>query len=109
MSMKGIALTAHSKFLAVAALSLSILAFSVDPSDAQRAPAGGAPGVCRRDAAEALVGKNRVTDAKARRLTGASIVRQIRPGQGVTMDYRRERVTIETDPKSRKIVRAYCG
>ena len=107
--MKGPALTAYSKRLAVGVLSFSILAISVGPSDAQRTPAGNAPGICRRDAAEALVGKNRITDAKARRLTGASIVRQIRPGQGVTMDYRRERVTIETDPRSRKIVRAYCG
>ncbi|MGN6192402.1 MAG: I78 family peptidase inhibitor [Rhodanobacteraceae bacterium] len=45
----------------------------------------------------------------AARLTGATIVRQIKPGQGVTMDYRRERVTIETDSKTRKIVRAFCG
>ena len=60
-------------------------------------------------AAEALAGKARVSDAEAQQATGATIVRQIRPGQGVTMDYRRERVTIETDPKSGKIVRAYCG
>lgn len=96
-----------SKLLAATALSLAILAGAVDQSDAQ--PAGGAPGICQRDKAEALKGKRRVSDATARRLTGASIVRQIRPGQGVTMDYRQERVTIETDPRSRRIVRAYCG
>lgn len=67
------------------------------------------PGFCRRDAADALVGKDRLSDAEARRLTGASVVRQIQPGQGVTMDYRQERVTIETDPKTGKIVRAFCG
>ncbi len=39
----------------------------------------------------------------------ARIVRHIRPGQGVTMDYRQERVTIETDPKTGKIVRAMRG
>jgi len=66
-------------------------------------------GVCNRAAAEALAGKRRVGDSRAKRLTGATIVRQIRPGQGVTMDYRRERVTIETDPKTGKIVRAICG
>lgn len=67
------------------------------------------PGLCRRDAADALAGKDRLSDAEARRMTGASVVRQIQPGQGVTMDYRQERVTIETDPKTGKIVRAFCG
>ncbi|WIG50290.1 MAG: hypothetical protein OJF48_001207 [Afipia sp.] len=42
-------------------------------------------------------------------MTGATIVRQIKPGQGVTMDYRPERVTIETDDRTRKIIRASCG
>lgn len=42
-------------------------------------------------------------------MTGATIVRQIAPGQGATMDYRQERVTIETDPKTGKIIRAFCG
>ena len=56
-----------------------------------------------------LAGKARVSDAEAQQATGATIVRQIRPGQGVTMDYRKERVTIETDPKTGRIIRAYCG
>lgn len=68
-----------------------------------------ASGICRPDAAAALTGKDRLTDEQARQMTGATIVRQIRPGQGVTMDYRQERVTIETDPKTGKIVRAFCG
>lgn len=46
---------------------------------------------------------------ETRQLTDASLVRQIRPGQGVTMDFRQERVTIETDPQSGKITRASCG
>lgn len=65
--------------------------------------------VCRPDAAEALVGMNRLTDEQAMQRTGATIVRQIAPGQGVTMDYRQERVTIETDPRTGKITRAACG
>ena len=76
---------------------------------AQTKPDGGETDLCRPAAAEALAGKDRVGDAEAKRLTGASIVRQIQPGQGVTLDYRRERVTIETDPKTDKIVRAFCG
>lgn len=66
-------------------------------------------GMCMRDAAAALVGKDRVTDAQAKQLTGASMVRQLRPGDAATMDFRQERVTIETDPKTNKIVRASCG
>ena len=66
-------------------------------------------GLCNPSAAEALTGKNRISDRRAKRLTGATIVRQIRPGQGVTMDYRRERITIKTDPSTRRIVRAFCG
>ena len=58
---------------------------------------------------QALTGQNAIGDAEARRLTGASLVRQIQPGQPVTMDYRLERVTIETDSKTGKIVRASCG
>lgn len=64
---------------------------------------------CIGDVAEALAGKDRVTDAQAKQLTGASIVRQLKPGDVATMDFRQERVTIETDPKTNKIVRASCG
>jgi hypothetical protein len=67
------------------------------------------PGLCRQDAAQMLTGKQRVSDRRAKRLTGASIVRQIRPGDPVTMDFRPERVTIETNTATRRIVRAYCG
>jgi hypothetical protein len=68
-----------------------------------------ARGVCNPAAAGVLTGKPGISDRRAKRLTGATIVRQIKPGQPVTMDYRSERVTIETDPGTRKIVRAFCG
>lgn len=101
------------KLLAAGTLSLAALTLAACQSDAQQAPAvtaaPGLPGACREDAAETLTGKGRVSDAEAQQITGAAIVRQIQPGQGVTMDYRRERVTIETNPKTGKIVRAYCG
>jgi hypothetical protein len=67
------------------------------------------PQICDRNAAASLQGKMKVTDAEAMRLTGATIVRQIRPGDPVTMDFRRERITIETDRKTGRIARAYCG
>jgi Peptidase inhibitor I78 family. len=65
--------------------------------------------LCDADAAGALVGKPKPTDADAMRLTRAAIVRQIQPGQPVTQDYRENRVTIEADPASGRVVRATCG
>lgn len=66
-------------------------------------------GVCRPEAAAALAGKAKISDAEAMQLTGATIVRQIKPGDAVTMDFRQERVTVETDAKTGKITRAMCG
>lgn len=98
-----------SRFVIAGGLTLIALTIAACQSEAPQAQAGTAPGMCRPEAAAALGGKSRVTDAQAMQITGASMVRQIKPGQGVTMDYRQERVTIETDPKTDKIVRAYCG
>ncbi|MGI6855390.1 I78 family peptidase inhibitor [Mesorhizobium sp. 1B3] len=56
-----------------------------------------------------MAGRSKVSDDEAMQLTGATIVRQIKPGDPVTMDFRQERVTIETDEKTGKIVRASCG
>ncbi|CAN7706398.1 I78 family peptidase inhibitor [Neorhizobium tomejilense] len=65
--------------------------------------------ICAPTAAQALAGKPRLTDQEVMRLTGATIVRQIRPDQMVTHDFRGNRVTIETDPATGRIVRATCG
>lgn len=64
---------------------------------------------CNANAAQGLIGKPKPTDAEAIRLTNAKIVRQIEPGQMVTHDYREDRVTIETDPASGRVVGARCG
>lgn len=90
--------------LAAVFLLLGIAGCQNDPS-----PIEAQAGICKKDAAEALVGRAKVTDDEARQLTGATIVRQIKPGDPVTMDFRQERVTIETDDKTGKIVRAICG
>ncbi|MBY5801824.1 hypothetical protein HFN61_32900 [Rhizobium leguminosarum] len=66
-------------------------------------------GRCNAAAARTLVGKPKPTDEEAKRLTGATIVRQITPGQSVTHDYRDTRVTIQTDPASGRVVEATCG
>lgn len=68
-----------------------------------------AQGLCNADAARELIGKPKPTDAEAMRLTNSKLVRQIEPGQMVTHDYRQERVTIETDPASGRVVGASCG
>jgi hypothetical protein len=66
-------------------------------------------GRCDAAAAQTLIGKSKPTDEEARRITGATIARQIAPGQPVTHDYRAARVTLETDSASGRVVRATCG
>ncbi|ACM31473.1 MULTISPECIES: I78 family peptidase inhibitor [Rhizobium/Agrobacterium group] len=66
-------------------------------------------GICDPGAAQRLVGRPRITDDEAKRLTGAGSVRQIAPGQPVIQNYSNTRLTIETDPASGRIVQATCG
>lgn len=66
-------------------------------------------GICNGDAAQRFAGQARPTDADAMRLTGATIVRQIAPGDPVHQNYTDARVTIETDPTTGRVVRASCG
>jgi hypothetical protein len=64
-------------------------------------------GRCDPEAARALVGKPKPTDEQAEQRTGATLVRQIAPGQPVTHDFRDNRVTLETT--SGRVVGATCG
>lgn len=97
-------------FVVAGMVSGSLLLSACQPMPRSTAEAAAEnPGVCKRDAAEALTGKKRVSDDEAKRLTGATIVRQIAPNSPVTMDFRQERVTVETDPATDTISRAYCG
>ena len=89
--------------------TLVLVAMSLAACQTGQAEAGDAAGACRRESAEALAGKDRVSDDEAKALTGATLVRQLKPGDAATADYRQERVTIETDPATGKIVRAFCG
>ncbi|TKT80307.1 I78 family peptidase inhibitor [Aquamicrobium sp. LC103] len=95
--------------LATAFLLLGIAGCQKESPVAEPQAAEAEGGPCKPEAAEALVGKDRVTDEEAKQLTGATSVRQIKPGDPVTMDFRQERVTIETDESTGKIVRASCG
>ena len=92
------------RFAGLTATSLLLAGCRTEPS-----PTEAQLGICREDTAQVLAGRDRITDDEAKRLTGSTIVRQIRPGEPVTEDFRRERVTIETDHRTGKIVRAFCG
>ena len=67
-------------------------------------------GACNATKAQGLVGRaaNNEQGAEALRLTGATALRWIRPGDAVTMDYRTDRLNIELDSANR-IVRVACG
>jgi len=92
-------------------LSGVVLLLAVAACQKEQAPAAAEAqaGICKKDVAETLAGKDKMTDEAAMQLTGATIVRQVKPGDPVTMDFRQERITIETDPNTGKIIRAYCG
>lgn len=94
---------ARSRSLAVALLALAVYPGLMSVGASAQA------GACDPAAAEALVGRDRVTDDQARQSTGATLVRQVGPGDPVTMDFQPDRVTIETDPATGRIVRAACG
>ncbi len=76
---------------------------------AHSTPTTDTTGPCNDRAARNLIGRPRPPDAEAMQLTNAKIVRQIEPGQMVTHDYREDRVTVETDPQSARVVGARCG
>lgn len=91
------------------ALAATLLLLGAAGCQKQSESATPSAGPCKPEAAETLSGKDRVSDEEAKQITGATIVRQLKPGDPATMDFRQERVTIETDPATGKIVRAVCG
>lgn len=95
----------HDRRISVASVTLALLLLA-GCTPMQTVPA---PGICNADAAQALVGQAKPTDADAMRLTGAMIVRQISPGDQVTDDWRENRVNIESKPTTGRVVRASCG
>jgi Peptidase inhibitor I78 family len=67
-------------------------------------------GRCNADATNPLVGKVSTgkVAARALKLSGAKVVRQLRPNMIVTQEYRRDRLNIHVDGKNR-IIRIACG
>ena len=69
-----------------------------------------APAACQADGAQQYVGQpaTEATVEAVRKSTGASVVRQLKPGQAATMDYRIERVNVLLDATG-NIERITCG
>lgn len=65
---------------------------------------------CDAAPAQRLVGRraDRATQAEAMRLTGASSLRIVRPGDALSADYLTDRLTAELD-EDLAIIRLYCG
>lgn len=64
---------------------------------------------CNPEEAKKLIGQSNLTDEQIKKLTKATNVRNVAPGQPVTMDFRSDRVTVVTDPKTKIISNASCG
>ena len=94
---------------ALAALTLLAGCTSVAATE-QPAPAPASDGKCNAALAQQLIGRQESseTGAEAQRLSGASRMRWIRPGQMVTMDYREDRLNIDLDDAGR-ITGLRCG
>ena len=92
------------------ALPLIALAAGACHYDSKPEAAPPPPGKCVADGLGGLTGKTRseAVTKEALRLSGAKNIRWIAPGMAVTMDYREDRLNIDTD-ESGKIVRAHCG
>jgi len=67
-------------------------------------------GRCDADAAQTVVGQPYAEALREQALkqSGARMVRVIRPGMAVTMDYREDRLNLELDEKD-VVVSARCG
>lgn len=73
------------------------------------APVAERPGACNAAAVQDLVGQPLATaQAEAKQRAGAATVRSYVTGAAITMDYRVDRLNIETDAGG-TIVRLSCG
>lgn len=89
---------------------LALLAALCAGGCATPAPAPSPDAACRADAAQPLVGQP-ATPANAelaRQRAGAAVVRVLRPGQMVTLEYRGDRLNVHADAADR-IERITCG
>lgn len=64
---------------------------------------------CVPEEAKKLIGLKNLTEDKMKEQTKSSIVRIVKLGQPITMDYRTDRVTVTIDPMTQKVIKASCG
>ena len=85
-------------------------ATAVPPAEADRARSLAELHPCDAGPAQRLVGRRATARllAAARRLSGASSIRLVRPGEPISMDYSTDRLTIEVDERNR-LLRLSCG
>ena len=99
-----------SKSMLTAGIAAMLLAGCETTPPAATPPADGPGAMCNADKGQSFVGKTAddATVENIRKATGAGSVRVTKPGQPVTMDYRVDRVNIETDD-NKIILSVRCG
>ena len=85
-------------------------ATEAEPAPTPETATGGPERACDASKAQSLLGRSQdpATEAEAKRLSGAGMVRWIPEGGMVTMDYREDRLNLRLDG-SGKIVGIDCG
>lgn len=64
---------------------------------------------CLVDEAQKLIGQSGLSEDQIKQKTKSELIRSIVPNQPVTSDYRDNRITITTDPRTKQITNATCG
>jgi hypothetical protein len=93
-------------------LTMTMACASTTPPEGEPPTESGNPGAAACDASKAqhLVGQAGTEElaAEAKRLSGASTVRFLRPGQIVTMEYLDSRLNVQVDEQN-KVIAIRCG
>lgn len=81
----------------------------VPPSE-EEYPRIGTGKTCKADPAQSLIGREASSElaSEALRLSGAGVMRWLRPGEIVTMEYRADRLNITIDAQNR-VTKISCG
>ena len=102
--------TAMLAMLAACAAQPAAEAEPAQPAESPETATGGPERACDASKAQSLLGRSEspATEAEAKRLSGAGIVRWIPEGGMVTMDYREDRLNLRLDAAG-KIIGIDCG
>ena len=89
---------------------LALGACAATPAEQPATASPPPPGSCDASKAQFAVGHDAglAIQDQARERSGAGVVRTVRPGQIITMEYRADRLTVELDA-SGKVTRVRCG